>query len=591
MKEFVKTMLAVICALIVMRVLAMFMFLFMFLSAIVSGVSSSPSIPKEGVLDINMSEFEIKEQSQEYAMPNFSAGGMTLPQTQISLMNAVSAIEAAAADPGIKYIFLRPEKATLGLAQAEEFRAALKEFRRSGKPVIVWLEGSANGSYYLATVADKIYMSSYHGYTYQLLGLATQMMFVKDVLDKLGVNVQLIRHGKYKSAGEMFIRSSASAENREQNQVMIKSAWKTLSSAIAESRNMSEDSFNAIVDNLCLVVPEDFLKTGLVDDIMTREDLVAKLCALAGVEKEDELKLISFSGYVESKVKSSVKANVAVLYAEGEIVDDPEDLENISGDRFVKEINKVANNDDIKAVVLRVNSPGGSVSASVKIRTALDSLMARKPLVASFGNYAASGGYWISNGCEKIYADANTITGSIGVFSMIPEFSKTTKKIGVNFETVGSNKHSDMFSLMRPFDAAELNYMQASVEDIYEAFVNLVADGRKMAPSAVDAIAQGRVWMGSDALNIGLVDEIGNLNDAIVYAAGLAGIGPDDYKVATYPAPLSFAQMILESLGEGEGPSILAGTPFEGLDKEVSSVILGNPGKPMARMPYAYDIK
>ena len=591
MKEFVKTMLAVICAFVVMRILVFFLFIFAFAGALVSGGGSSASIPKEGVLDINMSEFEVVEQSQEYAMPNFSMSGMTLPETQVGLMDAVSAIEAAAADPGVKYILLRPEHSGIGLAHAEEFRAALKEFRRSGKPVIAWLEAPGNGSYYLATVADKIYLSSYHGYTYQLLGLATQMMFVKDILDKLGVNVQLIRHGKYKSAGEMFIRSSASAENREQNQVMINSAWKTFSGAISEARNMSEATFNSIVDNLGLVLPEDFLKAGLVDDIMTREELVTKLCALAGVEKEDDLKLIPFSGYIQNKVKPALKANVAVIFADGEIVDDTEDLENISGDRFVKEINKVAKNDAIKAVVLRVNSPGGSVSASVKIRTALDSLMARKPLVASFGNYAASGGYWISNGCEKIYADANTITGSIGVFSMIPEFSKTTKKIGVNFETVGSNKHSDMFSLMRPFDAEELKYMHSSIEDIYEGFVNLVADGRKMAPSAVDAIAQGRVWMGSDALNIGLVDEIGTLKDAIVYAAGLAGISPDEYKVASYPAPLTFAQMILESLGEDKSPSILAGTPFEGLDKEVNSVVSGKPGKPMARMPYAYDIK
>ena len=252
----------------------------------------------------------------------------------------------------------------------------------------------------------------------------------------------------------------------------------------------------------------------------------------------------------------------------------------------------MAKNDAIKAVVLRVNSPGGSVAASVKIRAALDSLQAHKPLVASFGNYAASGGYWISNGCEKIYADANTVTGSIGVFSMIPEFSKVTKKVGVNFESVGSNKHSDMYSLMRPFDKAELDYQQASVEDIYESFVNLVADGRKMAPSAVDAIAQGRVWMGSDALEIGLVDEIGTLQDAIAYAATLAGIAPDEASVMAFPAPLTFAQQLMESLGQGnKEPSILAGTPFEAMGKEVQSVLDAQPGKPMARMPYAYEIR
>lgn len=591
MKDFVKTMLAVICAFIVMQIISFIFLMIMLGSAIASG--SGASIPKEGVLDIKMSDFVIAEQTEENPIPNFSASGMSVPDAQIGLYDAIRAIDAAAADPGVKYILLRSEGASMGLAHAEEFRAALQNFRRSGKPVIAWLESPSNGSYYLSSVADKVYLSSYHGFTYQIIGLSSQMTFVKDILDKIGVNVQLIRHGKYKSAGEMFIRNSASAENREQNQVMINSAWRTMTAGISESREISVEDFNKLVDDLALEEPEDFLKAGLVDELMTRTELVEQLCTLAGVPDEDHLKLIPFAGYVENKVKPSLLANVAVIYADGEIVDSEDDYENICGDRLVREINKVAKDNTIKAVVLRVNSPGGSVSASVKIRTALDSLQARKPLVASFGNYAASGGYWISNGCEKIYADANTITGSIGVFSMIPDFSKVTKKVGVAFESVGSNKHSDMFSLMRPFDTKELAYMQASVEDIYESFVNLVADGRKMAPSAVDAIAQGRVWMGSDALEIGLVDEIGTLKDAIAYAAGLAGISPDDCTVAAYPAPLTFAEQLMQSFGEGDQtPSILAGTPFEGMAQEVHSVVnCKEPGHVMARLPYAYDIR
>ena len=583
-------MLAVICALIVLRILAFIFMIVIFAGALASG--SGAPLPKEGVLDLDMSKFVIAEQTQENPVPTFSLGGsFSMPDAQIGLLDAIHAVEAAAADPGVKYILLRPEGATAGLAHAEEFRRALSEFRRSGKPVIAWLEAPSNGSYYLATVADKVYLSSYHGFSYQLIGLSGQMTFVKDILDKLGVNVQLIRHGKYKSAGEMFIRNSASPENREQNQVMINSAWKTLTSAISSSREITEEEFNSLVDRLALAEPEDFLASGLVDALMTRSELVEKLCTLAGVESEEKLKLIPFADYALAKVSPVLKPNVAIIYADGEIVD-AEDYMNIDGDRFVREINKAANDNSIKAVVLRVNSPGGSVSASVKIRTALDSLQAKKPLVASFGNYAASGGYWISNGCEKIYADANTVTGSIGVFSMIPEFSKVTKKVGVNFETVGSNKHSDMFSLMRPFDKTELDYMQASVEDIYESFVNLVADGRKMAPSAVDEIAQGRVWMGSDALGIGLVDEIGTLQDALVYAASLAGIGPDEIRTAAFPAPLTFVQQIMESLGQGSSePSILAGTPFEGMGQELSGILSSRSGKPMARLPYSYEFR
>lgn len=582
-------MLAVICGIIVLKILSFIFMIIMFAGALAGG--SGAPLPKEGVLDLDMSKFAITEQTQEMPVPSFSLGGMSMPDAQIGLQDAIKGIKAAAADPGVKYILLRAEEADMGMADAEEFRRALAEFRRSGKAVIAWLESPANGSYYLSTVADKIYLSSYKGYNYQLLGLSGSMTFLKDILDKLGVNVQLIRHGKYKSAGEMFIRSSASPENREQNQVMINSAWSVMTAAISEAREISVEDFNALVDNLALGEPEDFLKNGLVDGIMTRSELVEKLCTLAGVENEDKLKLIPFADYTLAKVKPSLKANVAIIYADGDIVDGDE-LMDIAGDRFVREINRVAKNDAIKAVVLRVNSPGGSVSASVKIRTALDSLQARKPLVASFGNYAASGGYWISNGCEKIFADANTITGSIGVFSMIPDLSKTTKKVGVNIETVGSNKHSDMYSLMRPFDKAELDYQQASVEDIYESFVNLVADGRKMAPSAVDAIAQGRVWMGSDALEIGLVDEIGTLQDAIDYAASLAGISADDARTVAYPAPLTFMEQLMESMGQGSSePSILAGTPFEGLSTEVNSILAANPGKPIARLPYSFDIK
>ena len=583
-------MLAVICGLIVLRILAFFIMIIMFAGAIAGG--SGAAIPKEGVLDVDMSKFIITEQTQENPVPSFSAmGGMQLPLAQVGLLDAIKGIEAAAADPGVKYILLRPEGAVMGLSDAEEFRRALSEFRRSGKPVIAWLESPENGSYYLSTVADKVYLSSYHGFSYQLIGISSRMMFLKDILDKLGVNVQLIRHGKYKSAGEMFIRSSASPENREQNQVMINSAWKVMTAAISEARDIPEDKFNALVDDLALAEPEDFLDNGLVDGLMSRSELVEKLCTLAGVETEEKLKLIPFADYALAKVKPVLRPNVAVIYADGDIVEG-DDLRNIAGNRFVNEINKAARDNSIKAVVLRVNSPGGSVAASVKIRTALDSLQAKKPLVASFGNYAASGGYWISNGCDKNFADANTITGSIGVFSMIPEFSKVTKKVGVNYETVGSNRHSDMYSLLRPFDKAELDYQQASVEDIYETFVNLVADGRKMAPSAVDAIAQGRVWMGSDALEIGLVDEIGTLQDAISYAGSLAGIAPGDTRIAAYPAPLTIAQQLLESLGQSTSePTILAGTPFESLGAEVSSVISAQPGKPMARLPYAYDIR
>lgn len=586
-------LLAVVCGLITVQIIK-WVFLFILIGSLsASGISSKTSVPKDGVLDMDLSKISFVEQTAEMAMPAFSLSGINMDVVPVGLRDAVKSLESAAADPGVKYILLRPDGFSGGMADIEELRKAILGFRRSGKAVVAYLENPGNASYYLATAADKIYMSSYKGGTYQLVGLSGRMIFLKDILDKLGVNVQLIRHGKYKSAGEMYIRNSSSQENREQNQVMISSAWKNMSSVVASAREIPEERFNALIDNLSLVFPEDFLREGLVDELMDHESLVGKLASLAMVETPEQLSLIPFADYVQSKTLLSLpgRSNVAVIYADGDIVDG-KSYEGVAADRFVKVIDQVRKDNSVKAVVLRVNSPGGSVSAAEKIRSALELLKAQKPLVASYGNYAASGGYWISALCQKIYADANTVTGSIGVFSMIPDVSKTAGKVGVKVETVGSNKHSDMFSLMRPLDNAESAYMQASVEDIYTTFVNIVSQGRGLEPSRVDEIAQGRVWMGSDALEISLVDEIGTLEDAIAYAASLAGLGYGSYKVSTYPRPLTFAEQIMEAFGQSmEEPYILSGTPFETLGRTLGDLSRVNPSEVYARMPYHLEIK
>ena len=593
MKEFVKMMLAVICAFIVMQLIGFFL-LFVMIGSMAALGSGKTVLPREGVLDINMSQFALGEQTQDdsfgggFSLMGFSAGGPT-----VGLWDAIQAIEAAAADPGIKYILLRPDAASAGTAEAEEFREALAEFRKSGKAVVAYTENPGNGTLYLASVADKIYMTSYHGGMAQVVGLSGRMMYLKDILDKVGVNVQLIRHGKYKSAGETYIRNTPSAENIEQNQVMVSSVWKTLSGAIAESRGISEEQLNALVDDLKLNFPEDFLQNGLVDELLDHEGLVTKLCDLAQVEKVEDLHLVPLMDYVDAKVNHlRGKENVAILFADGEIIDGF-DYADVASDRFVAEIDKIRKDKTVKSVVLRVNSPGGSVVASEKIRTALKLLMAEKPLVASYGNYAASGGYWISAGCQKIYSDATCLTGSIGVFSMIPEFSKVTKKVGVNVVTVGSNKHSDMYSLMRPFDAEETASMQAYVEDIYERFVGLVAEARSMEVPAVDDLAQGRVWVGTDALGLGLVDEIGGLREAVDYAASMAGfLSKGDYHVVSYPAQLTSAEQFLQMLSSRkEEPSILAGTPFEGFGKALKGLRENEPTQVYARIPFDIDIR
>ena len=424
-----------------------------------------------------------------------------------------------------------------------------------------------------------------------MTGIASQMIFLKDLLDKVGVNYQLIRHGKYKSAGEMYIKNAPSAENREQYQVMVNSLWKTISATTAEARGLSVEKYNDLIDNLKLNFPEDFLENGLVDELLDHEGLVNKLCALAQVV--EDLHLVSLLDYVDAKVsRLRGKENVAILFADGEIVDG-RDYSDIAADRFVAEIDKIRKDQTIKSVVLRVNSPGGSVVASEKIRTALKLLMAEKPLVASYGNYAASGGYWISAGTQKIFSDATCLTGSIGVFSLIPEFSKTVGKVGVNFVTVGSNKHSDMFSLMRPFDAEETASLQLYVDDIYGRFVGLVAEGRSLETQKVDDMAQGRVWVGTDAIGLGLVDEIGGLREAVDYAASLAGfLSKGDYHVVTYPAQLSQTEQLLDLFsGKKEAPSILTGTPFEALGKSLKDLRENEPTQVYARLPYDIEIR
>ena len=592
MKDFVKMMLAVICAFIVMQVVG-FIMMFIMIGAMALG-GSKTILPREGVLDIDMAQFTLGEQTlDEQFSSSVSLFGLSAGVPTVGLWDAVQAIEAAAADPGIKYILLRADEASGGVSSLEELRAALAEFRRSGKAVVAYTENPGNGSYYLASVADKIYMTSYHGGTAQMVGLSSRMIFLKDLLDKLGVNYQLIRHGKYKSAGEMYIKNAPSDENREQYQVMVNSLWETVSAYTAESRGITVETLNGLIDNLKLNFPENFLENGLVDELLDHEGLVKKLCDLAQVEKVEDLHLVPLLDYVNAKVnRLGGKDNVAILFADGEIVDG-KGYEEIAADRFVSEIDKIRKDKTVKAVVLRVNSPGGSVVASEKIRSALKLLMDEKPLVASYGNYAASGGYWISAGAQKIYSDATCLTGSIGVFSMIPEFSKTVGKVGVNVVSVGSNKHSDMYSLMRPFDAEETASMQAYVDDIYGRFVGLVAEGRSLETQQVDDMAQGRVWVGTDALGLGLVDEIGGLREAVNYAASLAGyLSKGDYHVVTYPAQLTQAEQFIQMLyGQREEPSILAGTPFEALGESLRGLRENEPTQVYARLPYDIEIR
>ena len=582
--------LATITGLFLFGFVAIFLFAGM-IGAIAAAGDTTPVMPKEAVLKIDFTGMSLAEQTTEADPLAMLQGGEQV--TPVGIYSAINAINAAAQDPAIRYIYMKPDGVAGGTAQIEEFRTALKNFRDSGKAIVSYIESPTNAGYYLASVSDKIYMTKYDGGMNMFNGISSQLIFLKDALDRLGVNVQLIRHGKYKSAGEMYIRNSSSKENMEQNVAMVESLWESLATEIAQSRDITVEELNAMLDNLELNFPADFLEKGLVDELLSREELQQKLADLYVTDNYKNVKSISLADYAKIKDVPNLKAanKVAVIYAEGNIVDGNES-DGVAGDRFAKIIADVRADKDVKAVVLRVNSPGGSVMASEKIKAELDLLRENVPVIASYGDYAASGGYWISANSDYIFSNATTLTGSIGVFSMIPDIGGVVKdKLHVTITPVKSNEHADMMGMMRALTPKETAYMQASVENIYNKFTSLVAEGRDMTVEDVDAIAQGRVWAGADAIEIGLVDQIGTIEDAIEYAAmSIEGVtSVNDVQVVGYPKPKTTLETLLETLGGEE--YAFTGTALESVEKAFRGWDGSQAGKVYARIPYEIVVR
>ena len=470
----------------------------------------------------------------------------------VTLLSYINAIDAAAEDKTIGMIYMTPENISAGVSQVEEIRAALERFRKSGKPVIAYCENFSNMSYYLASVADKIILDP--ASESMITGVGSQMIFLKDLLDALGVDVQLIRHGKYKSAGEMFVRNSASPENRLQNEALLNSIWNTISGQIAASRGVSQKEFNEWVENLEMCHPEEYKAKGLIDEIWYKDQVDKYLCQQNGAGRIQEVGFVKINKYATKIKKGSRKNRIAVVYADGEIVNSGSDAD-IVGSKLAATIRKVREDKKVKAVVFRVNSPGGSAQASEAIRHELELLRAVKPVIASYGDYAASGGYWISAQSDYIFSDESTITGSIGVFGMIPSAGDAIRKnLKVNIESVGTSSHSDMMSGLRQLDDSEVAYVQKQIERIYDDFTGLVSKGRGISKDSVDAIGQGRVWSGADALKIGLVDSLGGLYDAINYAAAKVGLSKADYQLSRYPVAKEVSLLKMLSGGDTEDP-------------------------------------
>lgn len=588
MKSFFKTLFATFIGSSIALMVCFFLFLGIIGSiAALGSKESSVSVPTSAVLKIDFSQ-PITERGNEDPFAGLSSLSFETEQKSMALLPALQAIEKAATDPAIKFLYMNLSSLNTGMAQLEEIRDAVKRFRESGKAVIAYASNYSQGAYYMATAADKIYIQR-EGNA-MIFGIGTRIMFFKDLLDKLGVEVQLIRHGKFKAAAEQFIASNISEANRKQNQEMIDSVWETWTTSICESRDISVEEFNSLVDNLKLGNAESLIENKLVDEAVTTQEMTDKLCSLFGVEKEKDLEMITLDKYAKAVIKPNLKTSdkIAVIYADGEIT--MSGNEGITASEFCPMISKIKADSSIKAVVLRVNSPGGDAQAAEMINTELQLLRNEKPVIVSFGDYAASGGYWISAKSDYIFTDKTSLTGSIGVFSLMMNVGKGLKKhLNINVAELGTNRHSNMMSGMNPLNESEQAYMQNFVEDVYTGFTELVAEGRELNIDYVDSIAQGRVWTGSEAVNLKLADKIGGITEAIQYAAVFAGL--DNYRTVEYPTVKSSIDKFMEMINGTSASADILPEPFRELGKAYGMLTEEKGIKNYARVPLIYEFQ
>lgn len=526
--------LAALLAVIVGSVLSFFIWFFILIGAVASSFQPAQYVQNHSILTIDFNE-SIKDAPEVDPFAQFDVMSMNITQN-LPLYKALCALDAAKTDNRIDGIYLRFTGAgTVSAATIEELRTALEEFKaQSGKFVLAYNESYSQTGYYLASVADKVYLQPEGGMSLQ--GLSFSITFFKGLLDKLGISVEVFRptECKYKSAVEPYILSKMSDANRKQMTELAESMWATITSAISQSRGIPVEKINALADNLEITLPEEALANGLVDGVIY-EDQMNEIFAEYGAkaDRDGEYNFVSLGAYAAqvAPVGSYKSDKVAIVYAEGEIVDGYGDYSAVYGNSLAELLKQARLDKQVKAVVLRVNSPGGSALASDVIWREMELLKAEKPVIVSMGGYAASGGYYISAPADAIVADNLTLTGSIGVFGMIPSTGKfLTEKIGVTFDTVNTNSYSDMGNMTRPLSATERAAIMRGVDKVYTTFTHLVSEGRNLPIETVLDIAGGRVWSGAEGLKIGLVDGIGGLKTAIAIAADKAGI-TDDYRI------------------------------------------------------------
>jgi len=516
--------------------LTSFVILFVFFLIFISGIASIASlenqisfIKESSILKLDLNK-PVNERASIYQEFESILG---LDEEILGLNNIIESINIAKENDNIKGIELKCDFPLTGWAQTRTIRETLKDFKKSGKFIYAYSDVFTQKGYYLASIADTIAINP-EG-TVEFKGLSSEVLYYKDFQDKYGIKMEVIRHGKYKSAVEPYLENKMSSNNRKQIKELIESIWETISGEISQSRKINKSKINQIAENLDANTPQKALNSNLIDLIIYQDQMDSIIKKSIGFEYEKDLNKIGVKKIIASQknYNNKIKDRIAVLYATGTILYG-EGSENIIGQGiFVDAFEKISNDDWIKAIVVRIDSPGGVALTSDIILRSLKLAKTKKPVVVSMGNVAASGGYYIASGADKIYADPLSITGSIGVFASLPNISGFSKKIGLNSEQVSTHKNSMGYSIYEPLQPGFIKSTKESIKKVYESFKLKVSEGRNLTLDEVESIAQGRVWTGKQALNIGLIDSLGDLNLAIEGAAKLADI--KEFNIIEYP--------------------------------------------------------
>lgn len=548
MKQFLKYVLATVLGLVVAGLLMGFFSMLMFMGMAMG--TSAPKVEKNSVLVMKL-DGTLSERTEENPFDMLMGGAGT---SALSLENMLKAVEQAKENENVKGLYMEAGMLSAASpAMLQELRDAIVDFKESGKFVLSYGDTYTQGAYYLCSAADSVVVNPQGVLDWH--GMSMQTMFFKEILDKLGVNVQVFKVGTYKSAVEPFIGTEMSDANREQMEVFTSEIWNEMLVDVSESRKISVEELNQVADTVTMLCETSFyLDEKLVDKVAYSDEIPQMICNMMDVDDEDDYNTITvdeMASVASNKPKDDSGNIVAVYYAYGDIVNTPSSgisSEEIASSVVIRDLEKLADDDDVKAVVLRVNSGGGSAYASEQIWHQVMNIKSKKPIVVSMGGMAASGGYYISCAADYIFAEPTTLTGSIGIFGMIPEVSElVTEKIGLHSETVKTNKFADFGDLTRPMNENEKAVMQASVNRGYELFTKRCADGRGMEQDSIKAVAEGRVWTGLHALELGLVDQLGGLDDAIAEAKKRAEI--EACTVKTYPGTSSFIEKLSGAVG------------------------------------------